>query len=255
MANFFHVVLVFCFGCALSVKAGPVCALGFAGACAAFTCLHWYVRDNMLVAQQQQDRLAELSQLRAKMARSLLEPVEDPTQKIQQVAWLNKVVQLMWPALNKATSDSILYSVNGLLKDPAILPSFLTSLQLDKNLSLGPDPPLITGIRVRDRPGLDDMPDAPGHDFGSSPAADCPLGMMILDLDLEAQMVPEIELHVNAGGLADVPLSLSALTLTGTLRLQFDPLVGQWPSFAMLGYCFVEPPELDVQLDVHDIQV
>jgi hypothetical protein len=176
--------------------------------------------------------------------------------KLHQVAWLNRVLELMWPALNKATSDTILFHVNDLLKEPANLPSYVTKMELNEHLSLGVEPPLITGIRVRDRPDAsEDLPNPSRVDPGALPAADTPLGVMILDLDLEWTSIgTEIELRVYRDGM-HIPISLTALTLTGTLRVQFDPLVGQWPSFAMLGTCFVEPPDLDVQLDVNDIQV
>ena len=69
-----------------------------------------------------------------------------------------------------------------------------------------------------------------------------------LDLDLRVGGDVDVQLDVGVGGVT-ASVMLDDLVITGTLRLQFEPMVAVTPWFKNLRLSFVRPPDVDFDLN------
>ena len=158
----------------------------------------------------------------------------------RSLAWVNAAFARLWPSLEQAACASIHRAVQPMLDRPSSLPPFVTRMELSSNLSLGPRPPVITGVEVLDDDGEELAPK-----MGPWPAH----RRLRIELNIEAGLQPAAVLGLWRNALC-VPLVLHSLSLTGMIALIFDPLMGAWPSFAALSVAFVRPPAVSLSVRV-----
>jgi len=190
-------------------------------------------------AAQQAERAKDWARLHE--AASAFEAGADTARSL---AWVNAAFARLWPSLEQAACASIHRAVQPMLDRPASLPPFVTRMELSSNLSLGPRPPVVTGVEVMEDDGDGKAPTS----AGPWPAP----RRLRIELDVEAGLHPSAVLGLWRNALC-VPLVLHSLSITGTIALIFDPLMGAWPSFAALSIAFVRPPavSLSVRIDAN----
>ncbi len=145
----------------------------------------------------------------------------------EQANWFNKIVAAAWPYLDEATSNAITRALDPILQ--ATRPTFLTSLRFER-FSFGSVPATIQGVKVYDTQDQ---------------------GAVEIDLEIFWAGDPDVVLGIRAANdTLNVPVSLTELQCTFTLRLIFAPLIGVFPCFGALTIALVEEPSLDFDLRV-----
>ncbi|XP_073023454.1 calcium-dependent lipid-binding protein-like [Primulina eburnea] len=142
----------------------------------------------------------------------------------EQVKWLNKQLNKMWPFVADAAEAVIKESVEPLLEE--YRPPGITSLKFSK-LSLGTVAPKIEGIRVQS----------------------LKQGQIIMDIDLRWGGDPDISLAVEAALVASIPIQLKDLQVFTVVRAIFQ-LADEIPCIsAVVVALLAEPkPRIDYTL-------
>jgi hypothetical protein len=146
---------------------------------------------------------------------------------IERTDWINKVVAASWPYLDEATSNIIRKTLDPILQSTR--PTFLTTLQFER-FSFGSVPAKIEGVKVYETEGE---------------------GALEIDLDVFWAGDPDVVLGVRAAqDTLSVPVSLTELQCSFTLRLIFAPLIGVFPCFGAITIALVDYPRLKFDLRV-----
>lgn len=149
------------------------------------------------------------------------------SQDVENAGWINKVVAAAWPYLDEATSNVIRKSLDPILQSTR--PAFLTTLQFER-FSFGSVPAKIEGVKVYET-----------EDEGA------------LEIDLQVSWAgdPDVVLGIRAAqDTLNVPVSLTELQCSFTLRLIFAPLIGVFPCFGALTIALMDDPQLQFDLRV-----
>jgi len=145
----------------------------------------------------------------------------------ERAGWLNRVLVKAWPYLDKATSGVIVAALDPILD--ATRPAFLTSLRFER-FSFGSIPARIEGVKVYDVEGEDAVE---------------------VDLEVFWKGNPDVVLSVKAAQDAvRVPVSLTELQVSGTVRLTFGPLLPKFPCFGAISVALMGKPTLAFDLRV-----
>lgn len=154
-------------------------------------------------------------------------PTQSDISGSEQANWFNKIVAAAWPYLDEATSNAITRALDPILQ--ATRPTVLTSLRFER-FSFGSVPAIIQGVKVYDTQDR---------------------GAVEIDLEIFWAGDPDVVLGIRAANdTLNVPVSLTELQCTFTLRLIFAPLIGVFPCFGALTIALVEEPSLDFDLRV-----
>ena len=145
----------------------------------------------------------------------------------ERAGWLNRVLVKAWPYLNQATSGVIVAALAPILE--ATRPTFLTSLRFER-FSFGSIPARIEGVKVYDVDGEDAVE---------------------IDLEVFWKGDPDVVLGVRAAQDAvRVPVSLTEVQVSGTVRLTFGPLLPKFPCFGAISVSLMGKPTLAFDLRV-----
>jgi hypothetical protein len=145
----------------------------------------------------------------------------------ERAGWLNRVIVKAWPYLDLATSGIIVAALAPVLE--ATRPAFLTSLRFER-FSFGSIPARVEGVKVYDVEGEDAVE---------------------IDLEVFWKGDPDVVLGVRAAQDAvRVPVSLTELQASGTVRLTFGPLLPKFPCFGAISIALMGPPTLAFDLRV-----
>lgn len=148
-------------------------------------------------------------------------------QDLENAGWINKVVAAAWPYLDEATSNVIRKSLDPILQSTR--PTFLTTLQFER-FSFGSVPAKIKAVKVYET-----------EDEGA------------LEIDIKVFWAgdPDVVLGIRAAqDTLNVPVSLTELQCSFTLRLIFAPLIGVFPCFGALTIALMDDPQLQFDLRV-----
>jgi len=146
---------------------------------------------------------------------------------VDNAAWLNRMVDKAWPYLDRATSGVIVAALDPILQ--ATRPSFLTTLRFER-FSFGKVPARIEGVKV--------------HDTGDEASVE-------VDLDVFWAGDPDVVLAVRAAqDTVSVPISLTEVQGSVTVRLIFHPLLPTFPCFGAISIALMNKPKLDFDLRV-----
>ena len=132
-----------------------------------------------------------------------------------------------WPYLDEATSNVIRKSLDPILQSTR--PTFLTTLQFER-FSFGSVPAKIKAVKVYET-----------EDEGA------------LEIDIKVFWAgdPDVVLGIRAAqDTLNVPVSLTELQCSFTLRLIFAPLIGVFPCFGALTIALMDDPQLQFDLRV-----
>jgi hypothetical protein len=126
----------------------------------------------------------------------------------ERAEWLNQSIAKIWPYYTRSLDRRLRESLNPLLKN--IRPSALNRLEFTK-IDLGEVPPVITGIKCYNT---------------NEPE-------IIWDIDIRMAGESDVQLSVGIGPV-HLLVRLQNLTLFGTFRQMFSPLVDTLPCFAAM---------------------
>ncbi|CAK9182900.1 unnamed protein product [Ilex paraguariensis] len=139
--------------------------------------------------------------------------------------WLNQHLDKIWPYVNEAASELIRSSVEPILEQ--YRPVILSSIKFSK-LTLGTVAPQFTGVSVLD---------------GDA-------GEITMELELQWDGNPSIELDVKTRVGVGLPIEVKNIGLTGVFRLIFKPLVDEFPCFGAICYSLREKKNMTFKLKV-----
>jgi len=147
---------------------------------------------------------------------------------VERSRWLNLALGKLWPHIDAATC-SILRNVVEFQLQRAIRGKGGVHSVVFNNLSLGPKPPFIGGVRSFEHRG----------------------DSVICDVELRwvAAAVAELGVQLLGGG-ASLPVRVDSLTARGVFRLTLGPLVGQFPLFEAIDVQLTLPLDMDFALKV-----
>jgi hypothetical protein len=191
-----------------------------------------------LATAQAKQRAEEQARAKTREALSALDPEsltsvlgELPSwlayRDFERAGWLNRVLVKAWPYLDQATSGVIVAALAPILE--ATRPTFLTSLRFER-FSFGSIPARIEGVKVYDVDGEDAVE---------------------IDLEVFWKGDPDVVLGVRAAQDAvRVPVSLTEVQVSGTVRLTFGPLLPKFPCFGAISVSLMGKPTLAFDLRV-----
>ena len=191
-----------------------------------------------LATMQAQQRAEEQARAKTRDALSALDPEsltsvlgELPSwlayRDFERAGWLNRVLVKAWPYLDQATSGVIVAALAPILE--VTRPTFLTSLKFER-FSFGSIPARIEGVKVYDVDGEDAVE---------------------IDLEVFWKGDPDVVLGVRAAQDAvRVPVSLTEVQVSGTVRLTFGPLLPKFPCFGAISVTLMGKPTLAFDLRV-----
>lgn len=144
--------------------------------------------------------------------------------EFDRVTWLNDMIAVMWPYINKAMAKMIPDVVNPVLE--SVRPSLVPTLSLE--MDLGQYPPTILGIKT--------LPSTADEIY----------------MDMLFQFIgkPNITLLVGM-----VPLSIQNLEISGKLRVVLAPLVKKVPILGGVSFSFIENPRIDFSFEAAKLNV
>jgi hypothetical protein len=143
--------------------------------------------------------------------------------QVERTAWLNALVEQLWPSIATALSGSLLQSLNPLLE--TYMPTFLSKLCLS-DINLGTVPVRILGVHGLTETG----------------------NTSVLDLNIAWAGAPTIRLLASAVRVIDVEALVEDFTLKGLLRVTLGPHCDCWPCFGAMAFSFVGTPTIDFKL-------
>lgn len=136
---------------------------------------------------------------------------------IERVEWVNKILRQMWPTMNNYTRAFIHESLEPMMKN--IADSYMLKGFYFQRVELGSISPKITGIKVYDRTGRNEI---------------------IMDVYIFYGGDCEFIFGVSGmvGGIKD-------LQIEGTMRVIMKPLIPTLPIIGGIQYFFIEDPDID----------
>lgn len=142
--------------------------------------------------------------------------------RVERSAWLNLVVEQLWPSIVAAFGDTLRNSLDPLLE--TYQPSFLSKLKMDE-CSLGALPLHIAGVTTHE-----DTDDS-------------------TYIDIEVVWAGDSDIRLIAGvNMVEVQVKLADFTLRGLLRVVLGPHCRVWPCFSHMAFSFIGKPIIDFKL-------
>lgn len=188
-----------------------------------------------LVWRRERVRNVERDRLRIELAHALANPrhaneilgeqlppwVTFP--KTERSAWLNALIEQLWPSIAQATANSLKASINPLLE--RTMPAALDRLFLEE-CALG-----VVPLRVL---GVQSLTETANN--------------TVIDLHVAWAGEPDVRLVATAMRVVDVEATVPRLTLKALLRVTLGPHCAAWPCFGAVSLSFIGHPSIDYSL-------
>ena len=145
---------------------------------------------------------------------------------VDRAPWLNRAARQMWPFLNKAISNSVVWSVERPLNRLVDRSGPISSCKFSK-FTLGLEPLIFVSVKA-----VDEVPNEIG-----------------LDIEFKwAALEPEVQLDVGLFDALKLPIAIEKIEAFGTIRLVFGPLCEWWPTFSDMQIAFIGKPTINFNL-------